>query len=156
MARGIEEKPIGQLDTTLTNYVATRWYRPPEILLYKAAYGKPLDMWAVGCILAELLSRKVFLPGSSGLEQLHLILQRLGTPSDEVIGRIPSVKSIAYLKRLPRYDRKPLEMRFPEASPEALDLLDKLLKFDPAERITVEQALEHPYVQSIRNRQFEV
>lgn len=91
LARGMDETPEGN-DIALTNYVATRWYRPPEILLYKAQYGKSLDIWSVGCIFAEFLGRKVFLPGQSGFEQLQLILQKLGTPDDDVIDRIPSEK----------------------------------------------------------------
>lgn len=117
LARGLSE-PVDGTDLTLTNYVATRWYRPPEILLYRTNYGKPLDIWSVGCIFAEMLGRKVFLPGQSGFEQLHLILQKLGTPSAEMIERIPSTKSKSYLKRLPTYPAYPLSKRFPNASPE--------------------------------------
>lgn len=116
LARGLCENLEGT-DLAMTNYVATRWYRPPEILLYRTSYGKPLDIWSVGCIFAEMLGRKVFLPGQSGFEQLHLILQKLGTPSDEVIEQIPSTKSKSYLKRLPRYPAYPLSKRFPHASP---------------------------------------
>lgn len=150
LARGIGEVLDGS-DLTLTNYVATRWYRPPEILLYRPTYGKPLDMWSVGCIFAEVLGRKVFLNGQSGFEQLQLILQKLGTPPDEVINAIPSAKSIAYLRRLPRYPTYPLSKRFPHASPEAIDLLGKMLTFDPAQRITVEEALAHPYLAELHH-----
>lgn len=108
-------------------------------------------MWSVGCIFAEMLGRKVFLAGGSGLEQLHLILQRLGTPPDEVISRIPSAKAIAYLQRLPRYEAKPLGQRFPEASSEALDLLHRMLQFEPGARISVEEALGHPFLASLHD-----
>ena len=145
LARGLEE-PIDGKDLTMTNYVATRWYRPPEILLYRTSYGRPLDVWSVGCIFAELLGRKVFLPGQSGFEQLHLILQKLGTPPDDVIERIPSTKSKSYLKRLPRYPVYPLTKRFPNASPLATELLGRMLAFDPNDRITVDEALAHPYL----------
>ena len=150
LARGIEEGVDGA-DLTLTNYVATRWYRPPEILLYRPSYGKPIDMWSIGCIFAEMLGRKVFLPGQSGFEQLHLILQKLGTPSEEIIETIPSSKSKIYLRRLPHYPAYPLSKRFPHASPLACDLLGKLLAFDPAQRITVEEALAHPYLSGLHN-----
>lgn len=116
LARGIAE-PVDGKDVGMTNYVATRWYRPPEILLYRTNYGKPLDMWSVGCIFAEMIGRRVFLPGQSGFEQLHLILQKLGTPPDEVIEAIPSEKSRTYIRRLPRYPAYPLAKRFPHAPP---------------------------------------
>lgn len=124
LARGLSE-PNESCDTAMTNYVATRWYRPPEILLYRTSYGKPLDIWSVGCIFAEMLGRKVFLPGQSGFEQLHLILQKLGTPSEEIIERIPNNKCKTYLKRLPRYPVYPLSKRFPSASPLGMPFLRK-------------------------------
>lgn len=144
LARGLSEG-IGP-DPNMTNYVATRWYRPPEILLYRANYGKPLDMWSVGCIFAEMLGRKVFLPGQSAYEQLHIILQKLGTPPVHVIDAIPSTRSKAYMKTLPVYPAYPLSKRFPHASAPAIDLLTRMLAFEPTERITVEEALAHPYL----------
>lgn len=154
LSRGVDEFNLNS-ESFMTNYVATRWYRPPEILLYRNSYGKPLDIWSVGCIFAELLGRKVFLPGKSGFEQLHLILQKLGSPSEETIERIPSAKSKCYLRRIPRYPTYPLSKRFPAASHAgiyskeynflALDLLQRMLTFDPDERISVEAALLHPY-----------
>lgn len=150
LARGIEEADRTR-DIDLTIYVATRWYRPPEILLYKSAYGKPLDMWAVGCIFAELLNRRVFFPGQSGVEQFQLILQKMGTPSDATLARIPSAKSISYIQRLPRFAKKDLRVRFPDASPDAMDFLVRLLKFDPNERLTVDEALAHPFLVNVRN-----
>lgn len=130
----------------LTAYVATRWYRPPEVLLYRTPYGKPLDMWAVGCIFAELLSRQVFLPAQSSIDQLNLIFNKLGTPTEDAIARIPSQRSMSYLRRLKRQEGKPMKYWFPKASAEALDLIEGLLKFDPKERLTAEQALVHPYL----------
>ncbi len=150
LARSILE-PIDGKDVSMTNYVATRWYRPPEILLYRANYGKPLDIWSVGCIFAELLGRRVFLPGQSGFEQLHLILQKLGTPEDSIIDNIPSAKSRDYLRRLPRYPAYPLGKRFPNASPLAIDLLGMMLQFDPERRVTAEEALAHPYFARYHN-----
>lgn len=104
-----------------------------------------VDIWSVGCIFAELLGRRVFLPGQSGVEQLNLILRKVGFPSEEEIDRIPSPKSQMYLRRLPRPTNYPLSSRFPTASPQALELLEKFLKFNPEARISCAEALRHPY-----------
>jgi serine/threonine protein kinase len=151
LARGIDEA-VEAKDLALTAYVATRWYRPPEVLLYRTPYGKPLDMWAVGCIFAELLSRQVFLPAQSSIDQLNLIFNKLGTPTEDVIARIPSQRSMSYLRRLKRQEGKPMKYWFPKASAEALDLIEGLLKFDPKERLTAEQALLHPYLAEHRQQ----
>lgn len=145
LARGLAE-PLEGSDISMTNYVATRWYRPPEILLYKAKYGKSLDIWSVGCILAELFGRRVFLPGSSAMEQFHIIVQRLGTPSPESIARIPSSKSRQYVERMVRYPAINYRERFPNISELGLDLLARMLEFDPETRISAEAALAHPYL----------
>lgn len=109
-------------------------------------------MWSVGCILAELFGRKVFLPGSSGFEQLHLILQKLGTPDEETLNSIPSNKAKVYISKLPRYERISLSKRFPNTSSEGLDLLEKLLEFSPEKRITASEALNHPYLSNFNER----
>lgn len=150
LARGLAE-PLEGSDISMTNYVATRWYRPPEILLYKALYGKSLDIWSVGCILAEMYGRRVFLPGSSAMDQFNIIIQRLGTPSSETIARIPSTKSRQYLERMVKYPPINFRERFPNISDLGLDLLAMMLEFDPEVRITAEDALAHPYLASYHN-----
>lgn len=108
-----------------------------------------VDMWSVGCILAELFGRKVFLPGSSGFEQLHLILQKLGTPDEETLNSIPSNKAKVYISKLPKYEKISLSKRFPNISQEGLNLLERLLEFSPEKRITAEEALNHSYLSSL-------
>lgn len=141
LSRGVDF----EMDPTLsTPYVATRWYRSPELLLQWETATKAMDMWSVGCIFAELLARKVLFPGRNYLNQLDLILDVIGSPPLDTLKG--SEKAIKYMKRLPPKPGKPLESLFPDASPEAIDLLNKMLEFDPDRRITVESALEHPYM----------
>eukprot|EP00050_Salpingoeca_kvevrii_P020267 m.96573 g.96573 ORF g.96573 m.96573 type:complete len:394 (-) comp8795_c0_seq2:193-1374(-) len=129
----------------ITAYVATRWYRAPEILLSFESYSAAVDMWGVGCVLGELLGRSYLFPGSHYTEQLDLIVQCLGTPSAEVIQRIGTPMARDYILEMPLYSKTFWPHRFPEASPDCLDLLDRLLCFDPDERLTVEEALAHPF-----------
>jgi len=145
LARGFSEKPEDNIGF-MTEYVATRWYRAPEIMLSFQQYTKAIDVWSVGCILAELLGSNVLFPGKDYVHQLNLILSVLGTPPEESIRRIGSPKAQDYVRKLPKMTRVPFSRLYPKASPAALDLLEKMLEFDPLRRITVEQALKHPYL----------
>lgn len=131
----------------LTEYVATRWYRAPELLLSANTYTTSVDMWSVGCIFAEMLQRKPFLPGTDTKNQIELICEYLGTPDLDNIKNIPE-ESKKLIKNLPKNKKNGRDFTklFCEAPPEAIDLLKKLLLFDPEKRITVEQALQHPYL----------
>ncbi|KAL2109378.1 hypothetical protein VUR80DRAFT_2544 [Thermomyces stellatus] len=131
----------------MTEYVATRWYRAPEIMLSFQNYTKAIDVWSVGCILAELLGGRPFFKGRDYVDQLNQILHILGTPNEETLSRIGSSRAQEYVRNLPYMPKKPFPTLFPNANPDALDLLDKMLAFDPASRISVEEALEHPYLQ---------
>ncbi|KAI0090535.1 CMGC/MAPK/ERK protein kinase [Irpex rosettiformis] len=130
----------------MTEYVATRWYRAPEIMLSFANYGPAIDVWSVGCILAELLAGKPIFKGRDYVDQLNQILHYLGTPSEDTLRRVGSPRAQDYIRSLPIRPRVPFNTLFPRASHLALDLLGQLLNFDPAKRITCEQALNHPYL----------
>jgi len=145
LARSIK---IKEDDTTpiLTDYVATRWYRAPEILLGSTTYTKGVDMWSIGCILGELLGGKPMFPGTSTMNQLDRIIEVTGRPSKEDIDAIQSEFAATMLESLPDTEPRPLSSMFPNADEDALDLLQKLLMFNPDKRITAEQSLEHPYV----------
>jgi mitogen-activated protein kinase 1/3 len=132
----------------LSNYIATRWYRAPEVILSRKRYTKAVDMWSVGCILAELIGRKPLFPGRDSFHQITLIVNVLGTPppeSTEGSGK----KSRDFVSSLPFKPKIPFQKLFPRASPLACDLLDHLLQFDPDRRYTVEQALRHPYLEEL-------
>jgi serine/threonine protein kinase len=133
----------------MTDYVATRWYRPPELLLETKDYGPAVDMWSVGCILAELLRRKPFLPGTETKHQLELIFDVFGTPAEEDIALIPKPRLRKFLRSLPVKKPKALDILLPKANPLAIDLLKKIMVFNPQKRITVEEALKHPYLQDL-------
>jgi len=138
-------------DNVLTDYVATRWYRAPEILLGSQQYTAGVDMWSVGCILGELIGGKPMFPGSSTMNQLDRILELTGQPSDEDLESIQSPFALTMLDTLPPVTKRSYKELYPAASAEALDMLQHLLSFNPNKRYTAEDALEHPYVGSFHN-----
>ncbi|XP_064597811.1 mitogen-activated protein kinase 1-like [Liolophura sinensis] len=131
----------------LTEYVATRWYRAPEIMLSSKGYTKSIDVWSVGCILAEMLANRPLFPGKHYLDQLNLILGVLGSPTQEDLNCIINEKAKRYIESLPYKPKVPWERLFPKADKKSLDLLEKMLTFNPHKRITVEEALAHPYLE---------
>lgn len=131
----------------MTEYVATRWYRAPEIMLTFQEYTKAIDVWSVGCILAEMLSGKPIFPGRDYHHQLTMILDCLGTPAMDDFYAIKSRRARDYIRSLPFKKRVSFKQMYPKANPKAIDLLQKLLAFNPLKRITVDEALQHPYLE---------
>ena len=144
LARAIED---GQECDDLTDYVATRWYRAPEILFGSNSYSYAVDMWAAGCILAELVSGRPLFPGSSTMDQLERIVAYTGPLSDSQIESMGSNFTQTMLSNL-SYSRPKftLEEKLPDAPPDAIDLIKKLISLDPEDRPSAAECLEHPYV----------
>ncbi|CAG8519951.1 11503_t:CDS:10 [Acaulospora morrowiae] len=154
LARGFSDSPDHNAGF-MTEYVATRWYRAPEIMLSFQNYTKAIDMWSVGCIFAEMLGGKPLFKGRDYVDQLNQILGILGTPDEETLRRVGSERAQIYIRSLQKKTKTPFSQLYPKANPLALDLLEKLLKFDPATRITVEQALAHPYLAAYHDEEDE-
>ncbi|KAL6777617.1 MAPK3 [Auxenochlorella protothecoides x Auxenochlorella symbiontica] len=135
----------------MTEYVVTRWYRAPELLLSCDSYSAGIDVWSVGCILAELLARKPLFPGKDYIDQLKLIIRTLGTPSDEELGFITAPKARTYIRGLAAVQKPDFRASFPDASKQALDLMERMLQFDPRRRISVDDALRHPWLAALHD-----
>ncbi|KAJ3305960.1 Mitogen-activated protein kinase [Kappamyces sp. JEL0829] len=143
LARG-ETEESGPL--TNTEYVATRYYRAPEVVLSPKHYSKAIDMWSVGCIFGEMLIGKVLFKGGDYIDQLSKIFEVLGTPQDPTLTQLCSARVLKYLRTWPKRQKANFAVLFPRCEPLGLDLLDKLLAFDPVNRINASQGLAHPYL----------
>merc|ERR1712223_808255 len=133
-------------ENEMTGYVATRWYRAPEIMLNWMHYHQTVDMWSVGCIMAEMLTGRTLFPGTDHIDQLTRILTLCGTPNEETLSKITSEEARNYIRSLNFMPRKNFSEVFKGANPLAIDLLEKMLEVDADRRITAEQALAHQYL----------
>ncbi|KAK9237922.1 kinase-like domain-containing protein [Lipomyces kononenkoae] len=130
----------------MTPLVVTLWYRAPELLLGAKHYSTEVDIWSIGCIFGELLTNKPLIEGKSEINQIMKIFELLGYPDESSwpgFRSLPNAKSI----HIPK-DRQPktsLRAKFPYITSAGVDLLSRLLQFDPKKRITAQEALEHPY-----------
>ncbi|KAI9911861.1 hypothetical protein PsorP6_009670 [Peronosclerospora sorghi] len=128
---------------TYTMEVVTLWYRPPEILMGVRGYSSAVDIWSVGCIFAEMAQGKPLFTGISEIDQLFQIFSKLSTPTSETWPGFSSLPN--YHFEFPHWKRRPLNRLFPRISDLGIDLLTKLLVYNPDQRITAEDALRHPY-----------
>lgn len=135
-------KAYGSPTRINTHQVVTRWYRSPELLFGARQYGVGIDMWAIGCILAELLLRVPFLPGESDLDQLSRIFQVLGTPNEDNWPGMTGLPDYVQFKHFPAQSLKHI---FSAASDDLLELLDKLLALHPSNRCDCTEALQMEY-----------
>ncbi|KAF8633612.1 hypothetical protein AX15_001397 [Amanita polypyramis BW_CC] len=152
-------------DPQMTGYVSTRYYRAPEIMLTWQKYDVAVDIWSTGCIFAEMLEGKPLFPGKDrrstrlfkafhvayklkplDVNQFSIITELLGTPPDDVIETICSENTLRFVRSLPKRNRVPFSQKLRTSDPDALDLLERMLVFDPRKRIDATESLAHSYV----------
>eukprot|EP00475_Leptophrys_vorax_P042663 TRINITY_DN80490_c0_g1_i1.p1 TRINITY_DN80490_c0_g1~~TRINITY_DN80490_c0_g1_i1.p1 ORF type:complete len:622 (+),score=126.85 TRINITY_DN80490_c0_g1_i1:188-2053(+) len=171
----ISRSPQTRHRRQLTMHVVTRWYRPPEVILLAEQYDCAVDMWSLGCIMADLLSmvkenvsdplqRRPIFPGNTcypltaedgkdwenNYDQLNVIFNVLGTPNEDDIDAMNHEKAEAYLRSLAQKTPQDLRLLYKSASKQALDFLKLLLEFNPKKRLTAEEALDHPFLKEVR------
>jgi mitogen-activated protein kinase 1/3 len=150
LARGFNPNDSFQ---ELTDYVVTRWYRPPELLLMCSQYTPAVDIWSCGCIFAELMNRKPLFQGKDYIDQLQLITNALGTPSEQDITWLASLpEQMKYMKNLPKKSPRPWESIVPQlTNPLAQDFISKMLVFNPQKRLSAAELLAHPYLSQLHD-----
>ncbi|KAG1651497.1 Serine/threonine-protein kinase ICK [Nymphon striatum] len=129
-----------------TEYVSTRWYRAPEILLRAKNYNAPIDIWAVGCIMGELYTLRPMFPGNSEIDMIFQVCSVLGTPDQKQWPEGYHLASLMNFK-FPQFSATPLRSVVQNASPEAINLLNDMLKWNPSKRPSSQQSLKYPYFQ---------
>jgi serine/threonine protein kinase len=133
--------------TMSTNYVVTRYYRAPELLLNNDEVSRAMDVWAAGCVFGELINGRIVFSGESPIDQIMSIIRKLGTPNTSDIKA--SHEGMMFMKQQKHYDAIPFEQLFPKADAVTVDLLSKLLVFNHEQRITAAEALKHPYFDEV-------
>ena len=178
------EKPKKDVNKRRLSYhVVSRWYRSPELILLEKSYTSSIDIWSVGCILGELMimikesfphpnHRFPLFPGHScypispsnnqkanpnnELDQLYMITDLIGTPSDEELSFINDITALNYIKSFPKKIKKDFSLIFKGSSKECIDLLERMLTFNPEKRINLEECLNHEFFLDIRNKKSEI
>ena len=129
-----------------TDYVATRWYRAPELCgSFFAKYQPAVDIWSLGCIFAEVLRGKPLFPGKNVVDQLNLITDILGAPDAATVEKVRNEKAKRFLRNMPNKEPIDLFDKFPNASHDACSILKDMLTFDADKRPSAETLLQHPY-----------
>ncbi|KAE8676039.1 Mitogen-activated protein kinase 12 [Hibiscus syriacus] len=134
----------------LTDYVATRWYRAPELCgSFFSKYTPAIDMWSIGCVFVEIVTGKPLFPGKNVVHQLDLLADMLGTPPLNLYQG--NEKAMRYLSSMRKKPLVPFSQKFPNVDPGALRLLERLLAFDPKDHPTADEALADPYFYGLAN-----
>jgi len=133
---------------TYTHEVVTLWYRAPEILLGGRQYAVGVDMWSIGCIFAEMVNGHALFPGDSEIDELFKIFRLLGTPTEETWPGVSAYKD--YKTTFPSWRGEGVAKVCPTLCKDGLDLLEKLLIYEPGKRISAQKALNHPYFDDLK------
>ncbi|GMT24151.1 hypothetical protein PFISCL1PPCAC_15448 [Pristionchus fissidentatus] len=155
---GLARKATFDSAVRMSDYVVTRYYRAPEIIL-GLPYSEKVDIWSIGCIFAEMINHRVLFPGRDRVDQWSKIVNIMGTPSQTFISRLAK-PAAEYVNSLPKADPKPMEQAIPDenflgnteqpqahlTAKDARRLISKMLAIDPNERYSVADALNDPYV----------
>ena len=152
-----QDSYLARNNDEFTDYVASRWYRSPELLFGSSKYTTAVDMWGAGCILAELVTKRPLFPGSSTMDQIGKIVSVLGAPSVTEASALGSTFTQTMLSKLESaVQRKKLEQKLRGAPADAIDLISHLIVFHPNHRYTASQCLEHPYVAQFHSQKQEI
>uniref|UniRef100_A0A803SVC7 mitogen-activated protein kinase n=1 Tax=Anolis carolinensis TaxID=28377 RepID=A0A803SVC7_ANOCA len=138
-------------DSEMTGYVVTRWYRAPEVILNWMHYTQTVDIWSVGCIMAEMITGRPLFKGNDHLDQLTEIMKVTGTPTQDFVQKLQSQDAKNYIKSLPKVQKKDFAAILKYATPLAVNLLEKMLVLDAEKRISAAEALAHPYFEAIHD-----
>ena len=139
--------PMGKM----THEIITLWYRPPEVLLGIENYTTKVDSWSIGCIMAEMINGKPLFPGDCEIGQIFKIFETLGTPNEE---NWPGVSKLPeYKLTFPQWKIKSVKSLFPDFNSDGLDLMEKFLEMDPDKRITIREALNHPFITKFKGNE---
>lgn len=136
----------------MTDYVVTRWYRPPELLFMERTYTPKVDIWSTGCIFAEMITRQALMPGKDYLDQLRLLTDAVGIPKEKDLEWLQQPEAKQYLRAQPPKNPRPLQELVPGlTNPLGVDFLSKMLTFLPADRWDAAQLLSHPYLSALHD-----
>lgn len=146
---GFEEAKGINYEIGMEDYVRNRWYASPEVIANGKEINCQADIWGAGCILAEMIGRKPLFMGCNAMELVRYFVNVLGTPSEEDMMFLRDERARSYIVSLPHVPKVNWNSMFPQAGNECLDLLDKMLSFNPRNRLKAEECLKHSFFRSL-------